>query len=159
KQYTATAALLFKSNQLGQQIAGLPAAGTNESQQSTNIRLIQLGDVAAKTARLLDHGLTPGEVSAALSVSQEGESNIVNVSATAAKPVLAAEIANTYSKQFVAEQQSSNRGLYGRALNFINKQLAALSPKERGSAAGLELQRAAQSLRVLAGLPIGTVQV
>src|SRR5439155_20777792 len=59
KKYTATAALVFKSNQLGQQIAGLPGAGGNESQQSTNVRLIQLGDVAAKTAGRLGRGLTP----------------------------------------------------------------------------------------------------
>src|SRR2546423_6261669 len=65
KKYTATAVLIFSSNQLGQQIAGLPGTGSNETsqvQQSTNMRLLRLGDVAAKTARRLDHGLTAGQV-------------------------------------------------------------------------------------------------
>src|SRR5437870_3509676 len=93
KKYTATATLAFSSNDLGQQIAGLPGASGNESQQtqqSTNVKLIQLGDVAAKTARRL--GISSGQVSGALSVSAQGESNLIDVSATASSPVLAGQV-------------------------------------------------------------------
>src|SRR5438552_6857915 len=159
KKYIATAALVFKSNQLGQQIAGLPGVGGNESLQSTNVRLIQLGDVAAKTAARLGRGLTPGEVRAALSVSPQGESNIVNVSATANSPALAAAITNTYTKQFVAEQQSSNHAYYVAALKLVNKQLAALPRKERAGPVGLALEGRAQSLGVLAELRNPSVQL
>ncbi len=52
KKYTATASLVFNNNQLGQQIAGLPAVSNNnqQAQQNTNLKLVQLGDMAAKTA-------------------------------------------------------------------------------------------------------------
>jgi capsular exopolysaccharide synthesis family protein len=159
KKYTATAVLVFKSNQLSQQIAGLPGAGVNESQQSTNIRLIQLGDVAAKTAQRLDHGLTPGEVSAALSVSAQGESNIVNLSATATKPALAAALANTYAQQFEAEQQTGDHAYYVGALKAVDKQLAVLPAKERAGPVGVALEGRAQSLGVLAELRNPSVQV
>ena len=69
KKYTATATLLFSNNDPGRQIAGLPGAGSNETQQtqqSTNVKLIQLGDVAAKTAHRL--GISGGQVSRSLSV-------------------------------------------------------------------------------------------
>src|SRR5712691_249143 len=65
KKYTATASLVFNNNQLGQQVAGLQAAGSNESQQAqqnTNLKLVQLGDMAAKTAGLLGQGLTKDTV-------------------------------------------------------------------------------------------------
>lgn len=161
KQYTATASLVFGNNQLGQQVAGLPAASSTSQQalQNTNLKLVKLGDMAAKTASQLGRGLTKQQISASLGVSGEGESNIVNVSATATSPALAAEIANTYTDQFVTEQQDSNHAYYASALALVNKQLAGLSPKQRAGTAGLALEDRAQSLGTLAELRNGNVQV
>jgi polysaccharide biosynthesis transport protein len=161
KKYTATASLVFNENQPAQQVAGLPMASSNnpQAQRNTNLRLVQLGDVAAKTASRIGHGLTKGEVAGALSVSAQGESNIVDVSATASSPALAARVANAYTKQFVAEQQNSNHAYYAYALRVVNKQLAALPRKERAGSAGLALRGRAQSLGVLAELRNGSVQI
>jgi uncharacterized protein involved in exopolysaccharide biosynthesis len=60
---------------------------------------------------------------------------------------------------FVKEQQNSNHAYYASALRLVNKQLAALSPKERAGTAGLALQDRAQSLGTLAELRNGNVQV
>ncbi len=92
-------------------------------------------------------------------MSAQGESNIVDVAATATSPVLAAAIANTYTEQFVKEQQNSNHAYYASALRLVNKQLEVLSPKEKAGTAGLALQDRAQSLGVLAELRNGNVQV
>jgi polysaccharide biosynthesis transport protein len=161
KKYTASASLVFSNNQLGEQVAGLPVASTNnqQAQQNTNLKLVQLGDMAQRTASRLGQGLTKANVGEAISVSAQGESNIVDVSATASTPQLAAAIANTYSDQFVREQQNSNHRYYAGALALVNKQLAALSPAQRVGTAGLALQDRAQSLGVLAELRSGNVQV
>ena len=161
KKYTATASLVFNNNQIGQQVAGLPVTSNNnqQAQQNTNLKLVQLGDMAAKTAGLLGQGLTKEKISADLSVSAQGESNIVDVAATATSAVLAADIANTYTQQFVKEQQNSNHAYYASALRLVNKQLGALSAKEQAGTAGLALQDRAQSLGVLAELRNGNVQV
>ena len=73
--------------------------------------------------------------------------------------MLAAAIANTYANQFVTEQQNSNHAYYASALRLVNKQLAALSRKERAGTAGLALQDRAQSLGTLAELRNGNVQI
>ncbi len=161
KKYTATASLVFNNNQLAQQVAGLSVASSSSqvAQQNTNLKLVQLGDMAAKTAGRLGQGLTKEKLSADLSVSAEGESNIVDVAATATSPALAAGIANTYTEQFVKEQQSANHSYYASALALVNKQLAALSPKEKLSTAGLALQNRAQSLGTLAELRNSSVQI
>ncbi|HEY5194056.1 MAG TPA: polysaccharide biosynthesis tyrosine autokinase [Solirubrobacteraceae bacterium] len=161
KKYTATASLVFNNNQLSQQVAGLPVASSNnqEALQSTNLKLVQLGDMAEKTAKQLGQGLTKEKVSQALSVSAQGESNIVNVAATATSPTLAADMANAYTAQFVTEQQNSNHAYYASALRLVNRQLAALTAKEKAGTAGLALQDRAQSLGVLAELRNGNVQV
>jgi capsular exopolysaccharide synthesis family protein len=164
KQYTATASILFKSNQLTQQIAGLPTNITTQAQQNSNVRIVQVGEMAAKTASLLGHGLTQQRVSNSVSVAQQGEtsivgeSSVVNISASAISPTLAAEIANTYAKQFVKEQQTSNHQFFKSALATVNKQLAALSPKQRLRGSGVTLQNRAQELKLLAELQYGGVQ-
>jgi succinoglycan biosynthesis transport protein ExoP len=170
KKYTATVSLVFNNNQQAQQVAGLAVASSTDqqAQQNTNLKLVELGDMAEKTASKLStekHAsalakeLTKEKVSAALSVSAQKESNIVDVAATAGSPVLVADIANTYTKQFVDEQQNSNHAYYASALKLVEKQLNALSRKERAGTAGLALQDRAQSLGVLAELKNGNVQV
>jgi capsular exopolysaccharide synthesis family protein len=161
KRYAATSSLVFNNNQEIQQLAGLPTTSSNtqQTQQSTNLKLLQIGDMAEKTAKLLGHGLTEAQVSASVSVSGQGESNIVEVSATETSPVLAADIANTYSRQFVKEQQNANHNYYSSALALVDKQLAALSTRQRDGIAGLELENRAQSLGVLAELRSGNVQI
>jgi succinoglycan biosynthesis transport protein ExoP len=162
KKYTATASLVFNNNQLSQQVAGLQAISSGNNQQAlqnTNLKLVQLGDMATRTAALLGQGLTKEKVSADLTVSAQVESNIVNVAATSTSPTLAAGIANTYTSVFVKEQQSSNHAYYASALKLVNRQLAALSSKEKAGTAGLALQDRAQSLSVLAELRNGNVEV
>jgi polysaccharide biosynthesis transport protein len=162
KKYTATASLVFNNNQVSQQVAGLQAfsnSGSQQALQNTNLKLVQLGDMAAKTSGLLGQGLTKEKIKEDLSITAQGESNIVNVAATATSPLLAVHIANAYTEQFVREQQESNHAYYARALRQVEKQLRALSPKERASTAGLVLQGRAQSLGTLAELRNGSVQV
>jgi capsular exopolysaccharide synthesis family protein len=161
KKYTATASLVFNSDQLSQQVAGLPTASSvnQQAQQNTNLRLVQLGDMAEKTAKLVGQRFTGTVVKEDLSIGSQGESNIVDVSATANSPMLAAKIANTYSEQFVKEQQHANHAYYASALALVNKQLAALSPQEKLGTAGLALENRAQSLGVLAEFHSGNVQI
>lgn len=161
KKYTATASLVFNDNQQAQQVAGLAVANSNEqvARENTNLRLVELGDMAEKTASRLGSGLTKEKVKQAIGASAQGESNVVDVSATATSPTLAADIANTYTKLFVNEQRHSNHAYYASALRVVDGQLAAMKPKQRLSAVGVALQNRAQSLGVLAELQNGNVEV
>jgi polysaccharide biosynthesis transport protein len=170
KKYTATASLVFNNSQLSQLVAGLPTGANSgqQGQQNTNLKLVQIGDMAektavvlakAKTATPLARELDESKVSESLSVSAEKESSIVNVTVTTTSPALAAEIANTYSSVFVKEQQNANHAYYASALKLVEKQLKALSPKQRAGTAGLALENRAQSLGVLAELKNGNVEV
>jgi succinoglycan biosynthesis transport protein ExoP len=161
KKYTATASIAFSSNSLSQQIAGLQGGGSANPlvQQANNLELVRLGDMAAKTATLLGHGLTAAKVSEAMSISGQGESGVVDVSATVTSPALASEIANTYSRQFVEEQQSANRQYFVSALALVKKQLAELSPAQRTGVDGLNLQNRVQTLSLLTQLDYNNVQV
>jgi succinoglycan biosynthesis transport protein ExoP len=161
KKYTAAAALAFNNNQLDQQIAGLSISNSSNPlvQQDSNLELVRVGNVPAKIASLLGHGLTEEKVSASLSISGRGESSIVDVSSTSTSPALAAAIANTYVNQFVKEQQRTNRQFFKSALGLVNKQLAALPPAQRDGTDALDLQDRAHTLGLLAELNYNTVEV
>jgi polysaccharide biosynthesis transport protein len=161
KKYTATASLVFNDNQLNEQVAGLPTVSNTspQAQENTNVKLVQLGDMATVTATQLGAGLTGEAVKESIAVSAQAESNIVNVAATSTSPALAADIANNYTSRFVSEQESRNHKYYSAALTLVNKQLAALSPQQRSGALGLALGNRAQSLGVLTELRSGNVAI
>lgn len=169
KKYTATAAIAFNSNPLDRQIVGLSGSTSPESllaQQTSNLELVRLGDMAAKTASFLGHGLTDEKVSASLSISAQGETSsaqgeatIVDVSATSTSPMLAAAIANTYASQFVKEHRSANRHYFKSVLALVNKQLAKLPPAQRFGADALVLENRAQTVGLLSELNYGGAQV
>jgi polysaccharide biosynthesis transport protein len=161
KKYTATASISFNNNTLSQQIAGLSSTISSNpvTEQDNNLELVRLGDMAAKTASLLGHGLTAAKVGESVSVGVKGETDVIEVSATSTSPVLAAAIANTYTQQFVDEQRNANRKFLKSALVQVNKQLAQLPPSQRFGTDALNLQERAQTLRYLAGLGYNNAQV
>jgi capsular exopolysaccharide synthesis family protein len=161
KQYTAAAQLLFSTNQLAAVATGLPPSYSplTQAQQDTNVRLVTLGDVAAKTAASIGRPFTPGRIKGAISAASDSDTSIVIVSATAANPVRAAEIANTYSQVFVTEQQSANIQSLTAAKKLVDEQYNALSPAQRAGSQGLALADRSQSLGILAKLQNGNVSV
>jgi len=159
KEYTATASLIFRNTPLSQQVAGISPTGTTSqlAQQTSNVELVGLGDMAALTARRL--GLSEAEVREAVSVHGQGESNVASVSATAKSPQLAAEVATIYARQFVREQQQVNRRFFASALALVRRQLAELPAGQRFGPVAVPLQNRAQALELLEGLKYDNVQV
>jgi capsular exopolysaccharide synthesis family protein len=164
KQYTATASVLFQNPQLSQEESGLQATPSSPAEDptimATNIQLLtQKAGVAEATARIIGHGLTTADVSQAISVSQQGQTSVANVSATSTEPSVAAAIANTYAGQFIAAQQAQQRASVEQALNLVERQIAALSKQQIAGTSGQALQDRAESLRILANLQDGGAQV
>jgi succinoglycan biosynthesis transport protein ExoP len=162
KKYTATASVVFNNSPQTQEIAGLPIGGSGVSllaEQASELELVKTGDMATRTANLLGHGLTPQQVGENVSVAGQGESGVVDVSATAGSPELAAKIANAYVRVFVEEQKTANLKYYKSVLALVRRQLAALTPKQREGSDGLDLENRAQTLSILTELKQGNVQV
>ena len=95
KEYTATASVLFQDPQLNQQASGLQVTPTSPSEDpqimATNVHLLtKQSGVAQQTAQAVGHGLTASDVSAAISVAEQGQTSIATVSATSSSPSLAA---------------------------------------------------------------------
>lgn len=161
KQYTAAASVLFQNQQLEQQAAGLPGVSVADpqSQTDTNLMLATLPRIARATAAALHNGMTADAVSGAVNVSQQGDTDLATVSATAASPALAARIANEYAGQAIAYREAADSAYYGRALRAVNLQLRGLTPAQQQSPQALDLKDRAASLQVLAQLQRNEVQL
>jgi capsular polysaccharide biosynthesis protein len=161
KQYTAAAQILFRSTQLDQQAAGLQVVSqTNpQPQTDTNLKLATLPRVAAQTAAELGHGLTRKQVSDAITVSQESDTDLARVSATWTSPTLAAQMANTYAQTVIADRQRADANYYSNALEAVNLEFKALTPTQQRGVEGANLKDRANSLQILTQLQSGEVQL
>lgn len=202
KEYTATASIVFSNDQLNQQVAGLQPVNSGESavEQSTRVKLLELGPTAARTAREMNRQaakrrkeqreeqqkrqkqkrqkqkneqqagkgarsgkgtreITPEQVKSSVSISPQGESDVVDVSATTTSPARSARLANTYAQSFVATQAASSQKYFAAAKKVVERQYQALSGEEREEPQGLALLNRVQSLATLAKLKSGEAKV
>jgi polysaccharide biosynthesis transport protein len=98
KRYAATAALLLRPS------------STVEPQRSvdTNLQLLSLPAIAHRTAENIP-GLRGGDVTGAIDATQQGDSDIIRLTATTSDPRLAAEIANGYAEEFLVFREGAGR--------------------------------------------------
>ena len=161
KRYTAASEILFRNAQLDQQAAGLQVVNqTNpQPQTDTNLKLATLPRVAAETASALGHGLTQKDVSNAVAVSQETDTDLAQVSATWTSPTFAAQMANTYAQNVIADRQRADANYYANALQAVNLEFKALTPAQQDGVEGADLKDRANSLHILSQLQSGEVQL
>lgn len=91
ERYEATSALLLRA-----------AAGVEPQRAvDTNLQLLSLPIIAERTAEQLP-SLSAEEVEASVETAQQGESDIIQITANAASPEEATEIADAFSDEFLA---------------------------------------------------------
>jgi receptor protein-tyrosine kinase len=164
KKYTATAVVQVLANPQVDPQTGLPLPSTSATVdptlQATAIRLISHQPaVDTATAHAVGHGMTPQKVAAAINVSQQATTNIVNVSATSPRPALAAMIANTFVIRYISNQQAKAQSNLSEALRLVELQISSLSPQSRAGTEGQSLLDQAESLRIAMRLQNGGVQL
>jgi capsular exopolysaccharide synthesis family protein len=126
----------------------------------TTVELGGLNEVSARTARRMrDAGLSAAEVDAAVSVSSEGNSAIVDVVATAPRPQLAADLANTYAREYIAVRRDLDRRQVRDARTEIQRTISQLTPEQRRRPRGRRLLAQRDQLDVLLAVRTGNLQL
>lgn len=161
KKYTASASLLFRNpgyaeDLFGTTVATQPTDPTREA--ATNAKLVGLKIVGRLAAQRLD-GLSPEEVSDMVSVSAEGESEVVSVSATSSDPAQAQLVANTFARQFIAFRAAADKSKLLQAKQLAEQTYRSLSPEEKSGVRGQALSRGAEKLGILASLQTGNAEL
>src|SRR5204863_5376594 len=120
-----------------------------ERAAATNLQLVSLDQVAARTADTLPEGeLTAEEISGKVSVTPAGESDLVKVEATDPDPELAATIANEFARQFIAFRRDANRAKVLKGQRLIEARLGELTPSQLAGPEGQALEERNRELAI-----------
>jgi polysaccharide biosynthesis transport protein len=119
-----------------------------------------LTSLSVKTAKALpESGLTGLEVAKKVSVSPEGESEILAVSATDQDPAFATTLANEFATQFVDFSREIENDKVVRAQKLAEAQFAGLSEGEQNGSKGHTLEQRILELETLSSIQTGRAEV
>src|SRR3954471_6446585 len=161
-EYTATASLLFRDPQFDQKLFGSTVfqPTTDPAREAaTNVKLVSLEVVAARTSKALGGHPTPAEVSSAVTVSPAGQSDVANIQAVDHDPAFAAKLVNTFAQQFIAFRRDADRSKIASAEGLVQSQLSGLSPALRAGRQGTVLRQHSDELKILAALQTGNAEL
>jgi capsular exopolysaccharide synthesis family protein len=163
KQYTASASLLFRDPAFDQKLFGSSLAeegGDEQREAATNLRLLSLDEVAKRTAAALNSpNVKTGDVLASVEVTPEGESDIIGIEAVDPSPAFAAQMANTFAREYISFRRDADRAKVREAQTLVQRRLDGLSPDERTAAEGRELAKRSRELEILASLQTGKAEL
>lgn len=112
----------------------------------TAAELVDSQAAAQRTARALGNDWTRRKVSAAVDVQPKGETNILQVTAVAETPDLAARLANTFAESALSVRRATMRAQAAAAIPSVRARLRQLPP---GSGGVAELQTKLNRLEAL----------
>ncbi len=161
KEYRAQAVLLFHDPGYAGILFGSNVSSTAPDptrNAATDLDLVSLQVVAARTAAAI-RGMTSARVRGDVTVAADGESDTVSIFATDHDPRLAAQLATTYGRQFIAFRRSAARADLRTAEQVVQRQLLALPTSQQSGSVAAGLKNRADELQVLAALQTGNAQL
>lgn len=151
RSYKATARLLVNpvNAQDAPQVGGPLIRDTGDAVRDvqTAAALVTSHAADALAARRIGGGWTPGAVKGAIAVNPEGQTSIVDITATAHGARLAARLANTYMGAVLAVRRAEFQRLSVPELQSAQAQLRAL--RDPNSATATSLQRQVSQLQAM----------
>lgn len=160
KQYDATASLLFRDASTSVLNDSGSSGYVDPSRQAaTNSGLIDLPVIAARASQALGGRVSPAAVQASVKVGSAAQSDLVAIDATAADPVLAAQIANRYGEAYIDFRRLSDQRQLQNAVALARARLAQLTPAQRTSASGTALQDRLTRLELAQSLQTGGAEL
>lgn len=160
-QYTASASILFRSQTLAQELPGNTSATVDpQTQAATNLELVSLQRVSARTARQLGPRFDQKEISGSVDVVPKGASNVIDVKATWRIPGTSARIATAFAHQFVGFQADAERARIRAAQRRLELALAHVQASAIPQEARMQtIQTNLDELQVLKSVSSGQAQV
>jgi polysaccharide biosynthesis transport protein len=162
EQYTSEATLLFREAGFDQQLFGASGAFPidPDREAATNVGLISLNAVAELTANDLDDpDVDADDVEGIVSIESDGASDLVTIEATSSDPEMAADVANSFAKNYVEFRRNADREQVANARELVEADLESLDEVEVSTEEGQALARQVSQLKALEALQTGNAEV
>jgi succinoglycan biosynthesis transport protein ExoP len=159
-KYTASATLLFNSSEVSPSPFGGSVDVDPQRAAATNLRLVSLEQIAARTAEALDKpGVTTETVSSEVEVAPQGESDLISIEATDPDAEFATAMANEFANQYISFRRETDRRNLVKAEAVVEQRLGELSPEQSEGAEGETLEKRLRQLAFLSTLTTGNAEL
>ena len=125
----ASVALTVRAEKRYESSSGLLLRGGSEPQRTadTNLQLLTLPAVA-ESASKIEPAVSAEEFEASVGATQEGESDIIQITANAASADLAAKMANAYAEGYVAYREKDGSKLTSGKVTLVERATPEATP-------------------------------
>lgn len=162
QQYDASVELLLRGQEPVNTLLDPNAGGQSndpERELNTEVQLIKVAANAHAVRRQLNLNRSADDLLAQIKTETSSTSNIVTLTVRDPDPVLATRIANAFATTYIQFRLNSTRGRYREAAELAQQQLRALTPSDRGTIQGRELQARQRELEIAAALQTGGAEI
>jgi capsular exopolysaccharide synthesis family protein len=160
KTYDATSRLVFRDPGLGSAVTGgsqvFPSSTDPEREAATNTELVRSTEVAQLVVNDLSLDETADELLDSVTISDEENTDIVEIKATETSPRLAAAIANSFAENYVSYRRKSDREKVKEAERLLSDRL---KETPEGSPERADLEDAMRTLVLLESVQTGNAEV
>lgn len=160
-QYRATAQIVRQQSSLDRAVFGtqIIELADGQSRLQTGASMVQKRTVAERVIAQLQSPRDPAALLEMISVSQAGQTEILDITATSPYPEEAAEVANAFAAQFILYRQEVDQRIVEAARKAIQDQLDQMTPAERNAQRGLVLAERSEDLRILKEMQTGGFEI
>lgn len=156
-QYRATSQVLMQTDSLDTVLFGAQVFAVQDEQRAltTYAQSVTLDTVAKAVKKELSSSRSVESLKSMISVTTSSTSNMLDISAQSADPREAANVANSFARQFILYRQQQDRSTLRTAREQVQAQLNGMTTREQSSTQGVTLAQKSEELAVLESMQTG----
>jgi capsular exopolysaccharide synthesis family protein len=160
KAYDATSRLVFRDSGLGSAVTGgtpvFPTSTDPQREAATNTELVRSVEVAQMVVDDLSLNRSAEDLLDSMTISDEENTDIVDIQATESDPELAAAVANSFADSYVDFSRKSDREKVKQAERLLSERIR---DTPEGSQERSDLEDAMRTLVLLESVQTGNAEV
>jgi len=156
-QYKATADVVLQNTRLDEALFGAQIFRINDQERAlaTAVNLVETSSVVERVKADLGTSRSVASLQEMVTVTTVPAADIIRISAVSSTASEAAEVANSFARQFILFRQETDREVLRAAQAQVRAQFDAMTPAEQASARGLTLSQKIEELAVLESMQTG----
>jgi len=155
--YSATSQVLRQTAALDQTLFGTSVFQYQDAQRQlqTGADLIKTRAVAEMVKKELGSRRSVGNLLQMVTATTANQTDIIRITAESPDPTEAADVANSFARQFINYRQEKNRAVLAAADEQVVSELENMNAEELASERGVTLTRKHEELRILLAMQTG----
>ncbi|MBN1630762.1 MAG: hypothetical protein JW990_13445 [Thermoleophilia bacterium] len=160
-RYKATAQVVYSSREAHLASQALTSSGSAEllHNVSSDALTLRTSEFVSRVGTVLGSSASVDSLRELVTIKPQPQLDVIQIDAAESDPVRAAEIANAFAAEFVAQRRESIETLLTNASHFIESRIASLTPEEEETGLGTALKQQHDDLALSLAMEIADYQI